>query len=163
MLKFFNTKYDDQRHFMLGALMLIGLAMLFWFSTNPKVTAGHSQQASLILYAEFDQIQGIEIGSPLTLAGIKIGAVSAIKLDSETHRIQLRLAVDEPLELPFDSSVKIVSDGLFGQKTLALQPGAEFDLLQNDDTIEYSQDAIILEEILQLIVERAEAVRGLNP
>ena len=163
MLKFFNTKYDDQRHFMLGALMLIGLAMLFWFSTNPSATANYSQEAPFVLYAEFDQIQGIEIGSPFTLAGIKIGEVSAIKLDAETHRVRLRLTLNELLELPFDSSIKIISGGLFGQKTLVLQPGAEFDLLQNGDTIEYSQDAIILEEILQLIVERAEAARALNP
>lgn len=68
----------------------------------------------------------------------------------------------EDVPLPEDTAAIIETAGLFGAKYIELQPGGALDNLAPGDSISYTQDAVILEELLAKIVARAKAARGLS-
>ena len=50
--------------------------------------------------------------------------------------------------MPSDSSAKIVSAGLLGGKFIAIEPGSDEELLQDQDMIIFTQSAVNFEELL---------------
>jgi phospholipid/cholesterol/gamma-HCH transport system substrate-binding protein len=50
--------------------------------------------------------------------------------------------------LSIDSSAQILTAGLLGEKYIGITPGFEDDLLENGMTIEDTQSALVLEEIV---------------
>lgn len=89
-----------------------------------------------------------------------MGTVEDMRL-TDRYDAQVRLLVRDDLPLPDDTAAIIETEGLFGGKYIELQPGGGFDNLRPGDTISYTQDAVILEELLAKIIARAKAARGL--
>lgn len=54
----------------------------------------------------------------------------------------------------------IETDGLFGQKYVELRPGGSDRNLKNGARISFTQDAVILEDLVALIVQRAKAAQA---
>ena len=63
-------------------------------------------------------------------------------------------------ELPLDTSAAIHTDGLFGSKFVVLEPGAEEDVLQSGDEFTYTQDAVVVSDLLDLIIAEGKAARA---
>jgi phospholipid/cholesterol/gamma-HCH transport system substrate-binding protein len=100
------------------------------------------------LTARFDKIDGLKLGSDVRLAGIKVGTVSALRVDTETYQAEAKFQILPNLKLPDDSSAKIASDGLLGGKFLALEPGGGDTMLAPGARIKHTQGSINLEELL---------------
>ncbi len=98
--------------------------------------------------AKFDDAGGIEAGSDVKISGIKIGTVENNTLDQTSYRALLTLMIDNSTKLPLDSSAKIISAGLLGEKYIEITPGSEEELLKNDGEIIYTQSSANLEELL---------------
>jgi phospholipid/cholesterol/gamma-HCH transport system substrate-binding protein len=64
--------------------------------------------------------------------------------------------VASDVELPLDSSARIVSESLLGGRYVELQPGAEMDMLQPGDEIMFTQSAINLEDLIGRFVFSGE-------
>ena len=94
--------------------------------------------------AQFDRVDGLEIGSDVRLSGIKIGSVTAQTLDSDTFLAQIELTIESRFELPEDTSAKITSDGLLGGSYISLEPGGSMDLLEDGGEITFTQGSIDL-------------------
>jgi phospholipid/cholesterol/gamma-HCH transport system substrate-binding protein len=58
-----------------------------------------------------------------------------------------------------DTSAAIHTDGLFGGKFIVLEPGAEENILNNEDEISLTQDAIIVSDLLELIISEGKVVK----
>lgn len=100
------------------------------------------------VYAKFDNADGISIGSDVKISGVKIGSVADQLLDKNSYRAVLKLDINQDIKLPKDSSVKIVSAGLLGSKYLAIEPGAEEDLIKKGDELQFSQSSVNFEDLL---------------
>lgn len=100
------------------------------------------------LSAKFEKIDGIRVGSDVLMSGIKIGSVTAQKLDPQSYLAVVRFTVREDVRVPEDSAVKIASTGLLGDKYLALEPGGAEAKLQPGGEILFTQGAI---DIMDLI------------
>ena len=61
------------------------------------------------------------------------------------------------IELPVDSSAAIHTDGLFGSKFVVIDPGGDLAILEDGDEIQYTQDAVIVEDLLDLIISEGKA------
>ena len=68
--------------------------------------------------------------------------------------------IDGDVKIPKDSSAAIHTDGLFGSKFISLGPGAEEALLKDGDTITFTQDAVVVSELLDLIISEGKAKRA---
>lgn len=113
----------------------------------------------MMLTAQFNRTDGLREGAAVRLAGVPVGVVSDMRL-TDRYKAETLLAVRSDVELPDDTAAIIETDGLFGAKYIELQPGGGLDLLADGDRISYTQDAVILEELLAKIVARAKAARA---
>lgn len=125
---------------------VLACAAIFLF-TSVK-TAGIKSTAGYKLTAKFDNASGIETGSDVVIAGVKIGTVTNQILDEESYRATLTFEIQSDIKLPADSSAKISSAGLLGSKFLEISPGADEEFLSNGDEIFFTQSSVNLEELL---------------
>lgn len=129
------------------------LARYFGLEQNPAV---------FHVKAVFNRVDGITIGSPIYLGGIPIGEVADLSLLPD-FRARMTLAIDRTIKLPTDTSVAIQTDGLLGEKFIRVSPGGSEDLLGNNGTIEYTQDAVVVRELMDLIIAEARQARTQDP
>ena len=98
--------------------------------------------------ASFRSVDGISVGSDVRVAGVKMGAVTAIALDPATFRADARFAIPTFLTLPDDSAAIIASDGIFGASYLQIVPGGSPAMLAPGDEIAQTQGAVSLLTLL---------------
>ena len=118
----------------LGAVVVLvaGLFLLFALSS----TGNSGTRDSYEVYARFNNAVGIEPGSDVRMAGVKVGRVLSSEFDADTAEAGLRLSIRNDIELPDDSDAKIVSDGLLGGAFVATEMGGSFDTLPTDGSAE---------------------------
>jgi phospholipid/cholesterol/gamma-HCH transport system substrate-binding protein len=134
------------RDFLVGLFVLIGLGAIGYLS----LTIGGLEspgRGGIALFAKFDEVADLKARAPVQLAGVTVGQVTGIKLDSD-YRARVDIIVESNVELPVDSSASVVTAGLLGDRYIALQPGAEEEYLKNGEEIAYTQSAMVLENLV---------------
>ena len=129
----------------IGAVVLI-LAIIFLIYTF--TTANLKSIDGYEVFAEFDRIDGLNIGSDVRMSGIKIGTVLSQKLNADTYAAIISIEINKDIKLPLDSSAQIISDGLLGSKFLALIPGSDIENIEPGGKIEFTQSPLILENLI---------------
>lgn len=126
---------------LIGAVVLLvaGWFLVFAYERTDTVSG-----EGYVLQARFDRIDGLNIGSDVRVAGIKVGSIVSSELDSETYQALVKFSVASGVSLPLDTAAAISSESLLGGSYLSLLPGAEEEYLVNGDEIEETQDAIDL-------------------
>lgn len=142
----------DLRETLIGALVLGVLAVVF--ALNVADRGDDDRAAGYTLTASFQRTDGIAIGAPVRLAGIRVGEVTGQALVGG-FRAELTLRLDPGVEIPVDSAAVIETDGLLGPKYIEVHPGGEDDILLPGGRFDYVQDAMVLEDLLVRIVEQA--------
>ena len=72
----------------------------------------------------------------------------------------MTVEIKEGINIPDDSSASIVSSGLMGSKYIEIEPGGSEDYLAPGDEFSYTQDAMVIEELLDRIVSMGKAKRS---
>ena len=108
--------------------------------------------------ARFDNIGGLNVKAPVTLAGVRIGRVSKIFIDQVEFTAVVELTISAKYnKLPVDSTAAILTAGLLGSQFIGLEPGGEDGNLKDGDQITITQSAVMLEQLIgQLIFSKAE-------
>lgn len=133
----------------MGAVVLMvaaGFTYIAYQSGNVATANGY------VLSAKFDRVDGLVVGSDVRISGLKVGSVVKQHIDPESYLAVVTVNVDDTVRLPKDSSAEIVSDGLLGNKYLALVPGGAEDMLENEDEIQFTQSSVNLEQLLGKVV-----------
>ena len=141
----------------IGAAVMLAAAVALWAASAGGRGAHASNGYSLS--ARFDQVDGLVVGSPVYLAGIQIGSVLRIELAPGSLKPTVTLAMRRGIAIPKDSAALIMSDGVLGGKFLRIEPGSETEAMKPGDRFGLVQDSVIIEQILQKIVQGAEARR----
>ena len=108
--------------------------------------------------ARFDNIGGLTVKAPVTLAGVTIGRVTSIGIAADDYSARVTLQIDQAHDnLPTDTSAAILTSGLLGAQYVGLDPGAEETYLKDGDRIEITQSAVVLEHLIgQILIRTAE-------
>jgi phospholipid/cholesterol/gamma-HCH transport system substrate-binding protein len=146
----------EAKEITVGGLGLLGLILLFGFNYGGRDLTVRAATNDYLVKAVFNRIDGMSEGSEVHLGGIKVGSVDAQELD-EHYRAVMMLRIDSDVKLPRDTSAAIHTDGLFGSKFVVLEPGGDEDLLQSGDEITFTQDSMIVGELLELIIAQGRA------
>jgi len=129
-----------------GAFVLLGVAGIVWFAV--QAGAGVSIGGSTYeVNARFTNIGGLKPGSQVFIAGVPVGRVEKIDLDSQYAAV-VHLDVKQDLHLPSDTIASIKTSGLIGDKYIALAPGADSKNLPPGGTITDTESAVDLESII---------------
>ena len=134
---------------LVGALVIAVAVLFFIFAYN---TAQVETVSGYSVTAKFDRIDGIQRGSDVRMSGIKIGTVLDHRIDPETYLALVTMSIESDIKLPTDSSVSITSDGLLGDKYLALTPGGDEEPIPDGGEIEFTQGAIDLTSLLGQLI-----------
>lgn len=102
------------------------------------------------LYAPFKKADGLMPGADVRVAGIQVGRVVDQSLDPD-YRVRVKMAFTKPIDLSLDSAAVIETDGLLGAKYIEIMPGGEDENLASGDSIDYTQDALILNELMDKV------------
>jgi len=114
--------------------------------------------------ARFSSVGELTRGAEVRLAGVPIGTVSRIELDTTTYFARTTMRVSEDVELPEDSTAKIATAGLLGNVFIEIEPGGSEDLLGEGDEIEYTQGAVDLMDLVgQAIMNRGSDQSSSTP
>lgn len=143
---------DRILEFWVGLFMLMGIIALFILSLKVSGLSSFSSTGYTVT-AAFDNIAGLKIRSPVTLAGVKIGQVSGIKLDTTQFKAIVTMRIDaDQRKLPSDTSASILTQGLLGANYVSLKPGFDQVFLKDGSTIQDTQPALILEDLIGQII-----------
>ena len=146
------------RDLTVGLFVLAGLAALAYLSIQVGGMA-YTGPGGLQIYATFEEVGGLRPRAPIAIAGVKVGQVSEIRLDGDL-RARVTLDLDPSLQLPVDSSARIVTSGLLGDQFITLEPGAEEDMLVSGGEIDFTESAISLESLIGKFVNDAGLEEG---
>ena len=131
-----------------GLFLLIGVAAMIWLALkvgNWSPTTTHDYEVT----ARFDNIGGLTVKAPVTLAGVTIGRVASIGIEADDYSARITLQIDQAHDnLPTDTSAAILTSGLLGAQYVGLDPGAEETYLEDGDQIEITQFAVVLEHLI---------------
>jgi phospholipid/cholesterol/gamma-HCH transport system substrate-binding protein len=111
--------------------------------------------------ARFENIGGLKVKSPVTLAGVRIGRVTDIRFDGESYQAVVLLNVDGRYKtIPRDTSASILTSGLLGEQYVGLEPGGAEEYLKDGDRIKVTQSALVLEKIVGQVLFSTAARPG---
>lgn len=71
--------------------------------------------------ARFQEVGSLSEGDPVNVRGVRKGAVTDVKLEDKTVRVEFEL--DRDVVLHPDAALRIANIGFLGEKFLALEPG----------------------------------------
>jgi len=128
-----------------GAVVLV---VAIGFMAFAIAHSGRSTGEGYTLYARFDHIDGLSVGSDVKIAGVKVGSVTEEKIDPKTFSAVVATSVRDDIHLPKDSSAEIASESLLGGKYVSLSPGGDETDLKAGQTITITQSSISLEQLL---------------
>lgn len=112
-----------------------------------KVTGKKMDINTYNIYAKFENIEGLSIGSKVKIGGLDIGSVSSLIIDKD-YKVKLLLKIDSNVLIPIDSTITVSTSGLIGGKYLKVQIGGSDDFMKNNDEFEFTQSTMDLEEMV---------------
>ena len=133
----------------MGIVVIFVAAFFLYFAyqvSDLQVVKGYD------INARFLKVGGLNVGSDVRINGIKVGTVIAQNLDPEDYVADVKLSISSNIQLPKDSGVSIVSDGLVGNKFIKIEPGKSKEFLQNGDTVANTKDFKTLEDMVGEII-----------
>lgn len=147
---------NPTRDMLVGATTMLVLAGLVVFSYAGKKLSADASVGTYPVVATFNRVDGLFEGDAVRLGGIRVGTVGPQVLDSD-FRAVVTLNLDSAALVPVDSAAAIHTDGLFGSKFVVLEPGIEEATLKAGDTLQYTQGAVVVGELLDLIIDEGRA------
>ena len=133
------------------------LALAVGFAVFLAQSTGLSgSSSSYPISASFRSAEGISVGTDIRLAGVKIGTISDLKLNSETYRAESILSVKNDVRIPDDSALAVSSEGLLGGSFIEVIPGASLDYLEAGDEIIDTQGSVSLIQLLLKFVSSGQ-------
>ncbi len=126
-----------------GAFVLAGILCLVFLAFRVSgVGVGDTSGGSYVLNAKFNDVAGLRVRSKVSLAGVTIGRVAKIGVDSETAEAIVTMQLSQEVaNLPVDTGARIQTEGFLGGRYISLIPGGEETVLHNGDTITNTQGA----------------------
>ena len=134
-----------------GMFVVLGFAALLFLTTqlpSSGVKLG-SAKSGYHVTAAFDNIGDLKVGSPVTIAGVRVGDVSQIRFDPKSFKAIVSMRIDSQYnQIPDDSFAVIQTQGLLGGKYIGFSPGGSDTNLKDGSRVEQTQSAIVLESLI---------------
>ncbi|GAB0152806.1 MULTISPECIES: outer membrane lipid asymmetry maintenance protein MlaD [Marinobacterium] len=132
-----------------GAFMLAGIAALLVLALNVSGLNLSEQGKGYKVYARFENIGGLTPRAKVSMSGVQIGKVTAIRIDTRMLMAEVEMEIFNEVDyLTTDSSASILTAGLLGEQYIGVVPGADVEVLGDGDYIEDTQSALVLEELI---------------
>ncbi len=144
-----------------GLFMVLGFAALFFLAmrvSNLSSAGIFGGDKGYEITARFQNTGSLKGRSPVSVAGVRVGQVTEIVLDSKTFEAVVHMRIGSRFStLPKDTSASILTSGLLGEQYVGLDPGGDSVLLKEGDEIRITQSALVLERFIgQFLYNKAQ-------
>ncbi|WP_297807662.1 outer membrane lipid asymmetry maintenance protein MlaD [uncultured Methylophaga sp.] len=141
-----------------GMFVAVGIAALFMLAMKVSNLGEYADEAGYQVTAEFQNIGGLKVRAPVTMAGVRVGRVADISLDPTSYNAEVTIDMYSQYDnIPLDTAASIYTAGLLGEQYIGLEAGAEEEFLQSGDVIYLTQPALVLEQVIgQFLYSKAE-------
>lgn len=142
-----------------GVFVAAGLAALFMLAMQVSNLTVVGDDNGYTIKARFENISGLKVRSPVTVAGVRVGRVTAIDFDSQTFQAVVSMRIGAAYnQLPLDTSAAVLTSGLVGEKYVGLEPGGDMDVLKDGGEITLTQSTLVLEQMIgKFLFDKAES------
>ena len=132
-----------------GLVLLAAIGFILYVANATNSVGGNN---GLTLKASFRSADGITAGTDVRMAGVKIGTVTDMRLDSESFRAEIIFSLRENLEIPDDSGVAVSQDGLLGGSFVEIIPGgSEFKLKDGEEFLDTQGSVSLVSLLLKFV------------
>lgn len=134
---------------LVGLFVALGIGALFMLAMKVSNLADFSDERGYQVTAQFQNIGGLKVRSPVTMAGVRVGRVTAIELDPITYNARVTINMHPQFDnIPADTSASIFTAGLLGEQYISLDAGADDFYLRDGDELMLTQSALVLEQVI---------------
>ncbi len=143
---------------LVGLFVAGALAALFMLAMKVSNFTSYGEDTGVYeVRASFDNIGGLKVRSPVSAGGVRVGKVSDISYDNESFEAVVTLSLESQYKFPKDTSAGILTAGLLGEQYVGLEPGGDEENLVDGGTIELTQSALVLEQVIgQFLYSKAQ-------
>ncbi len=132
-----------------GLFVLLGFGALFFLITQTTGLSNEIGNTGYTINARFENVGDLKIRAPVTISGVTIGRVTSIAYDPERMNAVVEMMIaDQYRQLPDDSEAAILTAGLIGGQYIGLTPGGSETWLEQGSQIEFTQSAVVLENLI---------------
>lgn len=138
---------QKRTEFAVGLFILVGILAILYLA----IQIGSSRilgSDSMVVEARFSNIGGLNEGSNIMIAGVKVGVVGNIRLDTESLVAMVELKLENDLVIYDDAIASIKTNGLIGDKYVALDPGGGGLELEEGEPIVDTESALDIESLI---------------
>lgn len=130
-----------------GIFLVCGLILIGYMTVN----LGHYPlfgDQTYPLVARFTSVTGLKPDSPVYMLGIQIGHVESLSIDQKVLKVDVKIKINNGIEVYDDAIASIKTEGLIGERYLSINPGGGGDLLKPGDVITDTQPPIDIGDII---------------
>lgn len=118
------------------ALLVLSGIVLFAFGFN-YLKSNDLLIRDGIYYAQYENTEGMVVGTPVTINGFQVGSVEKISLLPSNTHLLVRFRVERQYEFSKNSVARIYESGFIGGKSLAVVPALDqAPIAQSGDTLQ---------------------------
>jgi phospholipid/cholesterol/gamma-HCH transport system substrate-binding protein len=133
---------------LVGLFVASGIGALFFMALQISNLSSFSKEETYTISAHFENLGGLKVKSPISIAGVRIGRVTNIFVDKESYEAVVEMNIKRQYNLPDDTTASIFTAGLLGEQYVGLEPGGSEDIIAPGGVIDITQSAIVLEEMI---------------
>jgi phospholipid/cholesterol/gamma-HCH transport system substrate-binding protein len=137
-----------QTEVLVGGFVMLGMLAIFFLALKSANLASFSFNSTYRVLAHFDEIGGLKVQAPVKSAGVTVGRIADISFDNKTFQALVALDIDRRYAFPADSSAKVLTAGLLGDKYIGIEAGGDDKNIQAGESIKMTQSAIVLENLI---------------
>jgi phospholipid/cholesterol/gamma-HCH transport system substrate-binding protein len=143
---------------LVGLFVAAAVAAFFMLAMSVSNMSSYGGGESYVVKANFDDIGGLKVRSPVSAGGVTIGRVKDIQYNSDSYEAVVSMSIEEKYNrFPIDTAASVLTSGLLGEQYIGFQPGAEEEYLKDGDVIDLTQSALVLEQIIgQFLYSKAD-------
>ena len=132
-----------------GLFVLLGFAALFFLITQTTGGNTFGGGETYTVTARFDNVGSLKERAPVAMSGVTIGRVSTVTFDGDRLEAVVTFEIDQQYDqIPEDSDASILTAGLLGSQYIGLQPGGSDFFLEEGSEVQFTQSAVVLENLI---------------
>ena len=135
----------------IGVFVVIGLACTAYLTIKlgrMEILGDNGYTVS----ARFTSVAGLRVGASVEIAGVSIGRVSGIHLDTNDYMARVDLHINEGVPISEDSMASVKTSGLIGDKYISITPGGAEETLKPGSVITDTEPTLDLESLIGKVV-----------
>ena len=106
--------------------------------------------------AYFSNVAGLKSGASIEMAGVEIGRVISVNLDTKKLLARVLMGIHKDVVLAEDAIASVKTSGIIGDKYVNLSPGGSDMTLEDGDTLFNTESAIDIEALVSKYIFNRE-------